>query len=96
MLHAKVAVFDRGQACVGSSNLDPYSLLMALEANAFVNDRHFAGELRASLEEAIAGGADRIPPQNWRQRPLWQRVPIWIAYGITRLLIAFFSYERYR
>jgi cardiolipin synthase len=96
MLHAKVAVFDRVQACVGSSNLDPYSLLMALEANVFVNDRRFAGELRASLEEAIGGGADRIPPQNWRQRPLWQRVPIWAAYGITRLLIAFFSYERYR
>jgi cardiolipin synthase len=81
---------------VGSSNLDPYSLLMALEANVFVDDRRFAGELRASLEEAMHAGARAIPPQHWRRRPLWQRVPIWIAYGITRLLIAFASYERYR
>jgi cardiolipin synthase len=95
-LHAKVAVFDRAFGCVGSSNLDPYSLLMALEANVFVGDRRFAGELRASLEEAMHAGARAIPPQHWRRRPLWQRVPIWIAYGITRLLIAFASYERYR
>lgn len=95
-LHAKVAVFDRAYACVGSSNLDPYSLLMALEANVFVDDRRFAGELHASLEEAMRAGARSIPPQHWRHRPLWQRVPIWIAYGITRLLIAFASYERYR
>jgi cardiolipin synthase len=95
-LHAKVAVFDDALACVGSSNLDPYSLLMALEANVFVDDRRFAGELRASLEEAMHAGAQAIAPQHWRRRPLWQRVPIWIAYGITRLLIAFVSYERYR
>lgn len=95
-LHAKVAVFDREYACVGSSNLDPYSLLMALEANVFVDDRRFAGELRASLEEAMRAGAQAIPPQHWQRRPLWQRVPFWIAYGITRLLVAFVSYERYR
>jgi cardiolipin synthase len=94
-LHAKVAVFDAQVACVGSSNIDPYSLLMALEANVFVDDAHFAGELRASLEEAIRAGARRIPPQQWRVRPLWQRVPIWIAHGITRLLVAFAGYERY-
>lgn len=94
-LHAKVAVFDRARASVGSSNLDPYSLLMAREANVFVDDTRFALELRASLEEAIHAGARRIPPQHWRRRPLWQRVPIWIAHGITRLLVAFAGYERY-
>lgn len=94
-LHAKVAVFDRERASVGSSNLDPYSLLMAREANVFVDDTRFALELRASLEEAMHAGARRIPPQHWRRRPLWQRVPIWIAHGITRLLVAFAGYERY-
>lgn len=94
MLHAKVAVFDRRHACVGSSNLDPYSLLMALEANVFVDDRPFSGALRASLGEALDAGSVRIPMQNWRRRPLWQRVPIWIVYGVIRLLVAFVTYER--
>ncbi len=94
-LHAKVAAFDGAHCCVGSSNIDPYSLLMALEANVFVDDRRFAAQLRGGLEEAMRAGARWIPPQHWRRRPLWQRVPIWIAHGITRLLVAFAGYERY-
>ncbi len=39
-LHAKVAVVDDHWATVGSSNIDPYSLLMAREANVFVRDPH--------------------------------------------------------
>lgn len=95
LLHAKVAVFDGTHCCVGSSNIDPYSLLMALEANVFVDDRRFAAQLRSGLEEAMRSGARRIPPQHWRRRPLWQRAPIWIAHAITRLLVAFAGYERY-
>ena len=50
-LHAKVAVVD-GQWCtVGSSNLDPLSLSLNLEANVVVNDRGFAGELRQRLQQ---------------------------------------------
>ena len=94
-LHAKVAVFDDSVACVGSSNIDPYSLLMALEANVFMRDARFAGELRQDLEEAMRAGARRIPPQQWRERPLWQRVPIWIAHGIMRAFVAVAGYERY-
>ena len=40
-LHAKVAVIDDQWATVGSSNIDPYSLLMAREANVFVRDSRF-------------------------------------------------------
>jgi cardiolipin synthase len=95
ILHAKVAVFDGEKACVGSSNIDPFSLLMALEANLFIDDAQFARELGASLSEALRAGAIVIPPQQWRARPLWQRIPIWIALAISRLLIAFAGYERY-
>lgn len=94
-LHAKAAVFDRLHASVGSSNLDPYSLLMALEANVFVDDARFAGELRASLEEAIVAGAVAIPQQHWRRRPPLQRLSFWFAHAVTRLLLAFAGYERY-
>jgi cardiolipin synthase len=94
-LHAKVAVFDCCRASVGSSNIDPFSLLLAREANVFVDDAAFAAELRASLEEAIRAGARTLPPLAWRRRPLWRRAWNWIAYGIGRLLIGFASYERY-
>jgi cardiolipin synthase len=94
-LHAKVAVFDQLRASVGSSNIDPYSLLMAREANVFVDDARFAAELRASLEEAMRTGARPLPSLEWKRRPLWRRAWNWIAYGIVRLLIGFAGYERY-
>jgi cardiolipin synthase len=94
-LHAKVAVFDGRRACVGSSNIDPFSLLLAREANVFVDDARFAGELRASLEEAIRTGARALPSRAWRHQPLWRRAWTWIAYGITRLLLGVVSYEPY-
>jgi cardiolipin synthase len=94
-LHAKVAVFDCCRASVGSSNIDPYSLLMAREANVFVDDARFAAELRASLEEAMRTGARPLPSLEWKRRPLWRRAWNWIAFGIVRLLIGFAGYERY-
>ncbi|MDH4094292.1 MAG: cardiolipin synthase ClsB [Betaproteobacteria bacterium] len=94
-LHAKVAVFDGCRASVGSSNIDPFSLLLAREANVFADDVGFSAELRASLEDAIRSGARTLPPLAWRRRPLWRRAWNWIAYGIGRLLINFASYERY-
>ncbi|MEW6689554.1 MAG: cardiolipin synthase ClsB, partial [Pseudomonadota bacterium] len=38
LLHAKVAVFDGRVATVGSSNIDPFSLGLAREANVFIDD----------------------------------------------------------
>lgn len=94
-LHAKVAVFDGRQACVGSSNIDPFSLLLAREANVFVDDVGFAAELRASLLEAIRSGAQPVPPRQWKQKPLRLRLRIWLAYAIARLFIAFAGVDRY-
>lgn len=94
-LHAKVAVFDGRQACVGSSNIDPFSLLLAREANVFVDDAGFAAGLRASLLEAICNGAQPVPPRQWKQKPLWLRVRIWLAYALARLFIAFAGVDRY-
>ncbi|MDA1116806.1 MAG: cardiolipin synthase ClsB [Proteobacteria bacterium] len=94
-LHAKVAVFDCCRASIGSSNIDPFSLLLAREANVFVDDARFAAELRASLEDAMRTGASPLPPLEWRRRAWWRRAWNWIAYGIARLMIAFAGYERY-
>jgi len=74
-LHAKVAVVDSHWATVGSSNLDPLSLLLAREANVVVRDRRFALELRERLEHAMAHGGHRVDPtafanRSWRRRSL--------------------------
>jgi len=52
-LHAKVAVVDDDWATVGSSNIDPLSLLLNLEANVVVRDREFATSLRQDIELAL-------------------------------------------
>jgi cardiolipin synthase len=96
LLHAKVGVFDRRLACVGSSNIDPFSLLLAREANVFVDDAAFAGELRLSLEHAIRTASSPVPPRHWDSLPFWTRARIWTAYGIARLLISLFGFERYQ
>jgi cardiolipin synthase A/B len=94
-LHAKAAVFDGSVGCVGSSNIDPFSLLLAREANVFVDDPEFAGQLRSSIEEAMRDGSLAVPPRQWKRLALWQRARIWIAYGIARLLTSLASLERY-
>jgi len=87
-LHAKVAVMDSNQgaalATVGSSNLDPLSLLLAREANVFVRDDAFAAELRGHLLEAIARQGRRVEPAAHMNRPLQTRVLTWVAYALMR------------
>jgi cardiolipin synthase A/B len=56
-LHAKVAMVDDDWATVGSSNIDPLSLLLNLEANVLVRDVPFSRSLAAHFEQAI--GASR-------------------------------------
>jgi cardiolipin synthase len=92
-LHAKVAVFDGRIASVGSSNIDPFSLLLAREANVFVDDAEFAGSLRASLHEAIENGSSRVQRSDWQRLPFLVKARIRISYRIARLLIAYYGYD---
>lgn len=86
-LHAKVAVVDGHWATVGSSNLDPLSLLLAREANVVVEDRAFAEELGRRLHEAMAHQGRRIDPAAYSRRPLLQRFKGWMAYAVMRLAL---------
>jgi cardiolipin synthase len=92
MLHAKVAVVDTRWATVGSSNIDPYSLLMAREANIIVRDAAFADQLRAELAQMIRSGARRVGPQHWAERPRAYKVVTWVAYGIVRVAMGILGY----
>ena len=96
-LHAKVAVMDAAGgalATVGSSNLDPLSLLLAREANVFVRDDAFAAELRAHLLDAIEHQGRLVDPAEHERRPLVTRTLTWVAYGLMRILL-FVSGKRY-
>jgi len=52
-LHGKVATVDGTWATVGSSNLDPLSLALNLEANVMVRDPGFSRELQDRLDALI-------------------------------------------
>jgi cardiolipin synthase A/B len=86
-LHAKVAVIDGRWATVGSSNLDPLSLLLAREANVVVNDEVFASQLRQRLLQAIAEEGHAMSPAEYSSRPLRERMMEWVALGLMRLAL---------
>ncbi len=87
-LHAKVAVIDGHWATVGSSNIDPFSLLLAREANLVIRDKDFAAQLLASLEDEIAQRSKRVERDAYIKRGLLTRAADWFAYGCTRIGIA--------
>ncbi len=93
-LHAKVAVIDGHWATVGSSNLDPLSLLLAREANVVVDDAAFAQDLRMRLENAIAVGSSQVDPAAYANRPWRQRVLDRLAFGLMRVLLFLYG-KRY-
>ncbi|ART54370.1 cardiolipin synthase B [Acidovorax carolinensis] len=90
-LHAKVAVIDahgeKPWATVGSSNLDPLSLLLAREANVVVEDAAFAIDLRQRLVHAMQHAGRRMDPARYAGRPLRQRVLDRVAFGLMRLAL---------
>jgi cardiolipin synthase len=93
-MHAKVAVVDRHWATVGSSNIDPLSLLLAREANVVIEDDGFAGELRASLLAAMSNDAVQIRRERWAAEPLTVRALMWTSYHLARVLTGVFAYGR--
>lgn len=86
-MHAKVAVVDGRWATVGSSNIDPFSLLLAREANVVVEDAGFAAKLGDSLKQAMRLGATELRPEDWRRLPRLRRTLSWLAYLFVRLAI---------
>ena len=95
-LHAKVAVVDGYWATVGSSNIDPFSLWLAREANLVVRDAGFAESLRASLLHEIAQGAHPVAPATWRKQGMWRHLLARASYAAVLFLASVFGYARGR
>lgn len=92
-LHAKVAVIDESWATVGSSNMDPMSLLLAKEANLVIRDEAFASELRASLNDAICQQSQPVQADDLKKMPISQRVLCWLSYAAVRMLVGLAGYD---
>jgi cardiolipin synthase A/B len=86
-MHSKVAVIDNHWATVGSSNIDPFSLLLAHEANVVVQDTVFSAELRAEIMASIQEGAYCVTVQEWENGSKVKHLFSWIAYGIVRFIL---------
>jgi cardiolipin synthase len=84
-LHAKVGVVDEDWATVGSSNIDPFSLLLAREANVVVRNKVFTHRLRASLADAMEAGARELLAKDWQRAPRLHRIANWLAFGLVRM-----------
>jgi cardiolipin synthase len=87
-LHAKVAVIDpqlsTTWATVGSSNIDPYSLMLAREANVLVRNPAFSAVLVSALSE-LRAHSRAIALSDLAQLPWWRRLLSWLGYGLLRL-----------
>ncbi|HYN54444.1 MAG TPA: cardiolipin synthase ClsB [Methylotenera sp.] len=93
-MHSKVAVIDSHWATIGSSNIDPFSLLLAREANVVVQDKIFAETLRTDIMLAIQDGTYQVSPQEWANGHLIKRLVSWLAYGLVRGFVGVIGYSK--
>lgn len=92
-MHSKVAVIDSYWATVGSSNIDPFSLFLAREANVFIKDAVFSTELRTDIVSFMQEGASHVSPQEWRKGNIIKRTASWIAFGLVRVFLGVIGYS---
>ncbi len=86
-LHAKAAVIDERWATLGSSNIDPLSLLLNLEANVAILDENFAAELTRAFELALSQSRQITvaPYQKGALAVLGRGFVAWVAHWYLRM-----------
>jgi cardiolipin synthase len=85
-LHGKVAIVDDEWATIGSSNLDPLSLTLNLEANVVILDREFNAHVQERLEHLMQHSCRQVQLQEVEgEGGLLNLVRSFIAYHLVRL-----------
>ncbi|WP_052116222.1 cardiolipin synthase ClsB [Noviluteimonas dokdonensis] len=82
--HGKVAVIDGRWSTIGSSNLDPLSLALNLEANIFVRDAGFASQLTARLAALRQRECHAIDVAQLGERTWWSRITRPLLFHVLR------------
>ncbi|HWI83515.1 cardiolipin synthase ClsB [Ramlibacter sp.] len=83
-LHGKVALMDDEWATVGSSNLDPLSLALNLEANVIIRDGAFNAHLYERLDCLMRNSCHQIEREAIGELRGWHLVRSFLAYHFTR------------
>src|SRR5690606_39588890 len=82
--HGKLALADRHWATLGSSNLDPLSLSLNLEANVIIDDEAFNQTLFKHLEGLIRDHGEPISIQLVRRRYWWRMPLVFLSFHFLR------------
>ena len=84
--HGKVAVVDDEWSTVGSSNLDPLSLSLNLEANVIIRDRGFNQGLSEQLDRLICESCKEVPAATTAPTAptAWQMVRNFFVFHFLR------------
>ncbi|WP_336292088.1 cardiolipin synthase ClsB [Cronobacter dublinensis] len=83
-LHGKVALMDDHWATVGSSNLDPLSLSLNLEANLIIHDTQFNQTLRDNLTQLIREDCKQVDESMMPKRTWWNLAKSVIVFHFLR------------
>jgi cardiolipin synthase len=86
-LHGKVALVDHEWSTVGSSNLDPLSLSLNLEANFFIRDADFNAGLCARLDHLMNNSCRRIEAEQLEHE--------WSGWRLVRSFFVFHALRWY-
>ena len=83
-MHCKVAIVDRIWTTVGSTNLDPLSLSLNLEANVLIRDAEFAATLQQRLQHLIEHDCEQLKPDVLPRLTMWRYLTGALAYHVSR------------
>jgi cardiolipin synthase len=83
-LHGKVALVDDEWSTVGSSNLDPLSLSLNLEANVLIRDRAFNQQLYQRLETLANTHCQTMPENRTPRLWLWRLTVGFLVFHVMR------------
>jgi cardiolipin synthase len=91
-LHGKVALTDDEWSTVGSSNLDPLSLSLNLEANVIIKDRAFNQHLGEHLEQLMQNSCRQVLASEVAQTGLWINIRSFFVFHLLRRYPAWFGW----
>jgi cardiolipin synthase len=83
-MHSKVALTDDEWATVGSSNLDPLSLSLNLEANVIIRDREFNRTLGEHLDELMQASCREVFADKINEPRLWVAIRNFFVFHLLR------------
>ncbi|HEX8912973.1 MAG TPA: phospholipase D-like domain-containing protein [Humisphaera sp.] len=83
MIHAKILVVDGVWCVFGTANFDNRSFGLNDEVNVAINDRELAERLAAD-HAADLSRSHRVTLEEWRRRPLTERVVEWASRVLER------------